>query len=162
MPFSQAARDSANVVTGRTPVIQPSTADLAVQRMAVTLPVADLALNSIGALGILPAGCVPQYVDVDATRVDTNGAPAFAFSVGIVNDAETAISAAAADGGGAWLTGRTEGRAAGLTVAGPLVSSQIRGVAPAAVDRKLGIQVTAAPATAQAGTIALTVYYRNA
>jgi len=160
MPFSASARASAGFLTGRNPVDTPSNINLAAERFTVNLTTADLALNSIGAVGILPAGAVPMFVEIDSTRLDTNGTPTLAFSLGVVNDAETAISTAAADGGAAWLTGRTEGRAAGVSVSGLLTSAALRSVQPSRVDRKIGVQFTGAAATAQAGTIGVTVYFR--
>ena len=158
MPFSASARASADFLTGRNPVDTPSNINLAAERFTVDLTTADLALNAIGAVGILPAGAVPMFVEIDSTRLDTNGAPTLAFSLGVVNDAETAISTASADGGAAWLTGRQEGRAAG--VSGLLTSAAMRSVQPSQVNRKIGVQFTGAAATAQAGTIGVTVYYR--
>ncbi len=109
-------------------------------------------------MGILPAGAIPCFVEIDATHMDANAIPALAFSLGVINDAETAISTAAADGGAAWLTGRPEGRAAG--VSGLLTSAAMRAVQPAPVERKLGAQFTAGAATAVAGTLGVTVYFR--
>lgn len=160
MPFTASARASSDVLTGRKPVETPANVNLACIRFAVALATADLALNAIGAIGILPAGAVPMFVEIDATDMDSNGTPALAFSLGVVNDAETAISTAAADGGAAWLTGRQEGRAAG--VSGLLTSLPMRSVTPAAVDRKLGVLITTAAATAVAGTLGVTVYFRMA
>lgn len=160
MPFSASARASAGFLTGRNTVDTPSNINLAAERFTVDLTTADLALNSIGAVGILPAGAVPCFLEIDATDMDTNGTPTLAFSLGVVNDAETAISTASADGGGAWLTGRQEGRAAG--VSGLLTSAAMRAVQPSQADRKIGVQITTAAATAAAGTLGVTLYYRMA
>jgi hypothetical protein len=160
MPFSASARASSGFLTGRNPVDTPSNINLAAERFTVGLTTADLALNSIGAVGILPAGAVPMFLEIDATDMDSNATPALAFSLGVVNNAETAISTASADGGAAWLTGRQEGRSAG--VSGLLTSAAMRAVTPAQVDRKIGVQITAAAATPVAGTLGVTLYYRMA
>jgi hypothetical protein len=158
MPFSASARASAGFLTGRNPVDTPSNINLAAERFTVDLTTADLALNSIGAVGILPAGAIPMFLEIDATDMDAGATPTLAFSLGVVNDAETAISTAAADGGGAWLTGRQEGRAAG--VSGLLTSAAMRAVQAAQTDRKIGVQFTTGAATPAAGTLGVTLYYR--
>ena len=158
MPFSAPARASSDFLTGRNPVDTPSNINLAAERFAVNLGTADLALNTVGAVGILPAGAIPCFLEIDATDMDSAGSPLLAYSLGVINDAETAISTAAADGGAAWLTARQEGRAAG--VSGLLTSAAMRAVQPAQVDRKLGVQITAAPGTAVAGTLGVTLYFR--
>lgn len=158
MPFSASARASAGFLTGRNPVDTPSNINLAAERFTVDLTTADLVPNSIGAVGILPAGAVPMFLEIDATDMDTNGTPTLEFSLGVVNDAETAISTASADGGGAWLTGRQEGRAAG--VSGLLTSAAMRAVQASQVDRKIGVQFTTGAATPAAGTLGVTLYYR--
>lgn len=160
MPFSAQARAASDFLTGRNPIDTPSNINLAAERFVVPLGTADLALNTVGAVGILPAGAIPCFVEIDATDMDANATPLLAFSLGVINDAETAISTAAADGGAAWLTGRQEGRAAG--VSGLLTTLPMRQVEPAAVERKLGVQITAAAATPAAGTLGVTVYFRMA
>jgi len=160
MTFSAAARASNGHMTGRLSAETPMNVNLVAERFSVNLQAADLASGVVGAVGILPAGCIPMALEIDATDMDTNGTPTFAFSVGVVNDAESAISTAAADGGAAWFTGRQEGRAAG--VSGLLTSLALRSVQAAQVDRKVGVAVTANAATAAAGTLGLTLYYRQA
>jgi hypothetical protein len=113
MPFSASARASAGFLTGRNPVDTPSNINLAAERFTVDLTTADLALNSIGAVGILPAGAIPMFLEIDATDMDAGATPTLAFSLGVVNDAETAISTAAPDRRGAGLTRRHERRSAG-------------------------------------------------
>lgn len=158
MPFSDSARASSGFLTGRNPVDTPSNINLAAERFAVDLTTADLVLNSIGAVGILPAGAVPLYLEIDATDMDANATPTMAFKLGVVNDAETAISTASADGGAAWFNNRQEGRAAGMS--GHLTSTAMRAVQAAQTDRKIGVQITTAPATPAAGTLGVTLYYR--
>ncbi len=160
MPFSATARASAEVFTGRNTVETPMNVNLAAERFAINLQAADLALNTVGAVGILPAGAIPMFLEIDASDMDTNATPTLEFSLGVVDDAETAISTAPADGGAAWLTGRQEGRAAG--VSGLLTSAAMRAVQAAQTDRKIGVQFTTGAATAAAGTLGVTLYYRMA
>jgi hypothetical protein len=56
------------------------------------------------------------------------------------------------------LTGRQEGRSAG--VSGLLTSAAMRAVQASQVDRKIGVQFTTGAATAAAGTLGVTLYYR--
>ncbi len=158
MPFSATARASSDFLTGRNPIDTPSNINLAAERFIVGLATADLATSAIGAVGILPAGAVPMFVEIDATDMDSNGAPTLTFSLGVVDDAETAISTTAANGGAAWLTGRQEGRAAG--VSGLLTSAAMRAVTAATTNRKIGVQFTTGSATAVAGTFGFTLYFR--
>ena len=160
MPFSAAARASSDVFTGRASVETPMNINLVAERFAINLTTADLANGIVGGVAVLPAGCIPLGLEIDATDMDSNGTPTLAFSVGVLNAGETAISTATADGGAAWLTGRQEGRAEG--VSGYLTSLAMRRVQPAQADRTIGIQVTGAAATAVAGTLGITLYYRQA
>ena len=160
MPFSAAAQASSDFLTGRLPV--PLTFDGSVipVRFPVSLATADLANGIAGQVGVLPAGAVPVAVEIDAAQLDSNGAPTLAYSVGILNAALTAISTATADGGAAWLTGQTIGRTAGGSASGIVASRPIKLVTPAVADRPVGILLTAAAATAVAGVLALTLWYR--
>lgn len=160
MPFSTAAAASREHFTGRATVITPTDSAVVAQRFAVSLGTADLASGVVGAIGILPAGAVPLFLEIDSTDVDTSATPAFAFSVGVLNADETAIQTGAEHGGAAWFTGRQEGRSAG--VSGLLTSAALRNVRPTQTDRRVGIHVTAASATAAAGVMGLTLYYRMA
>jgi hypothetical protein len=126
--------------------------------MRFTLPMAtaDLALNSIGAIGILPARCVPVAVLMDGTDMDS-GAAAMVLQVGILDAAGTALSAAAADGGAAWGSTAATNAAFQQQILGyPLVA-----VTASDSDRKIGVKVTTAPTAAVAGTLGLTLLYRN-
>ena len=82
-------------MTGAQPAVFPSGSEVVVQRAQLTAVTADVAQNNVGAFLVLPAGCVPVGVHIDADA-------AVAADVGIVNDAETAVSTAAADGGAVW------------------------------------------------------------
>lgn len=153
MPFS----NSNDYTTGRKPAPFPSGTDLLAVRFTLDVKTTDLAINTAGAIGILPAGCVPVDVHVDGTDLDT-GAAAMVLQVGILNAAGTDLSSAAADGGGFW----------GSTVAANTAFHQrivpnlnaIPGVQMTQADRFIGIKVATAPTTPQAGTIGATLFYR--
>jgi len=153
MPFT----NSNDFTTGRAQPITPTGAELCSMRFALAMPVGDLALNTIGQIGILPARCVPVAVLVDGTDMDS-GAAAMVLSVGILNAAGNALSTAAADGGAAW--GATVASAAAFQQ--QVLSQPMTTVTATDADRKIGILVATAPSTAVAGTLGLTLLYRSA
>jgi hypothetical protein len=141
MPFA----NKTPVIAGAVPAIYPSGSEVVTQRTQFAAVTADVASNSVGAFLILPAGCVPVGVHLDADA-------AVAADVGIVNDAESAVSTAAADGGAVW--------AAALAANGTsfAFSRAMARVQPSSVDRKVGIRVTTA---GTAGVIGMTMQYRS-
>lgn len=125
------------------------------------MALADLALNTIGQVGILPVGCVPVEVRVDASDIDT-GVGAGVYSVGLWDGSGANLSVLAADGGGAW--GDT-GAAVATAFDKPLtrlLNNMATVAVDRAADRKIGLKVTTAPTTAAAGTIGVTVFYKAA
>lgn len=163
MAFTASAQASSDFLTGRKSAPNAAGAEDISQRFTVNLATADLAASVIGAVGILPAGHVPTGIEIDASQLDSNGTPTLAYSVGILNDAGTAISTAAADGGAAWLTGQTTGRTAGGSASGLIASRPLKTVKQSTTaDRKIGILITGAAATAVAGDFNVTLYYRAA
>lgn len=134
------------VIVGSAPAVFPAGSEVVVQRAQITAVTADVAANSVGAFLILPAGCVPVgvYLDADA---------AVAADVGVLNDAETTLSTATADGGAAWAA------ALAANGTGMAFSRAMARVQPAQVDRKVGIRVTTA---GTAGVVGLTMAYRAA
>jgi hypothetical protein len=151
--------NSNDYLTGRKPGVSPAGSEVVAVRFAVDLTTADLAVNRIGEIGVLPAGCVPVQMIVDSDDLDTNATPTIAMSFGVLNAAGTALSTAADDGGAAWATGVTVGQAGGAVVP---MSRALQRVNQAQADRKIGVSVTAGAATAAAGTLGLTLLYRAA
>lgn len=155
MAFSK----SNDYLTGRKPAVYPAGCELVPVRFELDLATGDLALNTIGSIGILPPDCVPVDVLVDADDLDT-GAAAMVLQVGIWDGASANLSTAAADGGAHW----------GVTVAAntaflqrltPNAAAMAR-VTPAKADRLLGVKVATAPTTPQAGKLGVTLLYRAA
>lgn len=149
--------NSNDYITGRKPVPTPAGSEVLATRFTLAVATGDLALNTIGQIGVLPAGCVPVGVDIDWTDVDT-GASAMILQAGILDAAGTAFSAAAADGGAAWGSTTASNVAAQQSV----LSQPMMTVAKTDTDRKIGLKVTTAPTTPAAGTIGLTLWYRAA
>ena len=148
---------SNDFTTGRANPVTPAGAELASMRFTLAMATADLALNSIGQIGILPAGCIPVQLLVDGTDMDS-GAAAMVLNVGILDAAGTALSTAAADGGAAW--GSTT--AVNTAFQQQILSQPMATVTRSDVDRKIGIKVATAPTVAVAGTLGVTLIYRSA
>jgi hypothetical protein len=134
------------VILGSSPAIFPSDSGVVAQRSQATLSAADVALNSVGAFVILPAGCVPAGVHLDCDA-------SISADIGVLNDAETALSTAAADGGAAWAA------AVAANGTSTLYTRAMARVLPAGVDRKIGVRVTTA---GSAGVHGMTLFYRSA
>jgi hypothetical protein len=151
--------NSNEVLRGRIPLKTPAGGEIVAHRFEIALTTGDLALNTTGVLGYLPAGCLPVDVHVDATDLDS-GAAAMVLQVGIANTGVTDLSSAAADGGGNW----------GATVAANTAFHQrivptlrnMLSVTKADVDRPLAVKVATAPSTPAAGTLGVTLFYRAA
>lgn len=160
-------------ITGRRPVVFPAGIEVVAERFTLALATGDLAVNSIGQIGILPAGCVPVEVRVDGSDMDS-GAGAGVYQIGLGNRAlqnaagaassdaaNTLVSTVAGDGGGAW--GDT-GTAVATAFDKPLTRTlnNMANVVKSDSDRAIVLKVTTAPSTAVAGTIGVTVFYKAA
>lgn len=125
-------------------------------RVAFTLPA--FGAGDVIELLVLPEDHVPidWYVDVD--DIDTNGSPTATFDVGIINAAETAVSAVAADGGAKWATALTTAQAGGFVRNTGIATGR---TLPSATGRRfVGVVAVGAAATFAAGVIAMTLFYR--
>lgn len=139
-------------LAGRSPAVTPAGAEIVAQRSTIALVAADLDANDTGAVAILPAGCVLTGIIYDSDDLDTDASPTITASVGLVNAGETDLSTVLAAG----VTASRDGTAAHL------VTKEMVALAPAAVDRVIGIKFTAAAATKASGTVGLTLMYRAA
>jgi hypothetical protein len=156
MPFT----NSNDYITGRKPTLFPAGSELVTVNFELAVPTGDLALNTIGQIGILPAGCVPVEVRVYGSDLDS-GAGAGVYEVGILDAAGTAFSSAAADGGASWgNTSTAVATAFDKSLTRTLNSMST--VTATQTDRKLGLKVATAPSTAVAGTIGVALTYRAA
>lgn len=146
-------------ITGSTPMRTPQGAEVCAVRFTLAMATADLALNTIGQVGILPAGCVPIDVHVDMSDPDASTA-ALVLQVGIWDGSSANLSTASADGGAHWgvTTAVTADSDQRLTMNGRALKT----VTKADTDRKLGVKVATAPTTAQACTLGVTLFYRAA
>lgn len=155
MPFT----NTNDHITGRRPVPTPAGAELLAVRFVLAMATADLALNTIGQIGVLPAGAVPVDVRVSGTDMDTSTA-AMVLQVGIWDGSGANLSTAAADGGAHW--GVTTAVNAAFSQALTRNGNALESVAAASADRRLGVKVTTAPTTPAAGTLTVELFYRAA
>lgn len=151
--------NSNDYISGRLPVPTPAGPEVLSTRFTLSMATADAALNTIGQIGILPAGCIPIDVRVDMTDPDTSTA-AMVLQVGIWDGSGSSLSTDAADGGAHWgtTTAVTAASSQSLTRNGVAMES----VTKSSSDRKLGVKVTTAPTTAQAFTLGVTLLYKAA
>ena len=117
------------------------------------LAVADHAVGARGVIGILPAGTLPVSLYI---RVPAALGAGFKASIGLA-DAAGDISAAADDGGGAWVTDNDAGAAGGYV---HLVPAAFAKLVPKDEDRRIVLKVTGAGTAA--GLFALDLVYTNA
>lgn len=150
--------NSNDYITGRKPTVFPAGAENVTVNYEIAMATGDLALNTIGQIGILPAGCVPVEVRVYGTDMDSGGGAAV-YQVGIWDGYGASLSTAAADGGAAWGdTGTAVATAFDKQLTRTLNSMST--VTATQSDRKIGVKVTTAPSTAVAGTLGVSLTYR--
>lgn len=138
---------------GRTPTVYPSGSEVVTQSASIALVAGDLTLNNFGKVGILPAGCIPVAMYVDSADLDTGVTPAITLDVGLLNAAGTAFTTT-------FATGLTVAQAGGVVQV--LSAAMLRLAADATADRIIGVKISAAPATAAAGTLILHTHYKSA
>lgn len=109
-----------------------------------------LANGDTVALAKLPAGHVPVDFIVDADDLDSGAEAALVFDVGVLGEGEDPD---------AFITGSEIGQAGGVARLSNVAGRRLEAVE---YDRLVGITVTTAPATGQAGTIAGTLISRPA
>lgn len=151
--------NSNDYISGRLPVPTPAGPEVLSTRFTLSMATADAALNTIGQIGILPAGCIPIDVRVDMTDPDASTA-AMVLQVGIWDGSGSSLSTDSADGGAHWgtTTAVTAASSQSLTRNGVAMES----VTKSSSDRKLGVKVTTAPTIAQAFTLGVTLLYKAA
>ena len=154
---------SNDYLTGRKPMPFPSGSEHVSVRFPLVMTTTDEAINTIGPVGILPAGCVPIEVRVSSTDIDTSTA-AVIFQIGIGNAAltdaagtvstdvkNTLVSTKAADGGGIW--GITAASTAAFDQSLTRTANNMVSVLPATTDRDIVMKVQTAPSLARMPTM---------
>jgi len=137
---------------GYKPTVFPAGAEVVAVRYAIDLTPSDLDLNDVGAVGILPAGCIPVGLTIDADDLDAHATPTLTMSIGLLNATQTDLQVS-------FASGVTVGQVAGAQA---MASAAMMRLTPTPSDRLLGLKVTAAAATKQAGQIGMTLFYKAA
>jgi hypothetical protein len=119
---------------------------------------AVLASGDVVQFGFLPADHVP--VDYAIYNDDLDAAASGAFDFGILTTAGTAISTAAADGGGKWLTASTIIQAAAFTRA--TADKHLRVTPVAATNRIIAAVMTGSCTTTATGVFGVVFSYKAA
>lgn len=156
-------------ISGRKAIPTVCAVGLIATRFEQAVAAGEMTLNAIDNIAILPAGCVPVGIIVDSDDLDTNGTPTIQWAFGVSNAAVNAngqqgatptdISTATADGGAAWVTGVTTSQAGGQA---QFYSKAMARVSMVGYDRYVVAKATTAAATGAAGTLGLTMLYRQA
>jgi hypothetical protein len=141
------------VAAGHQAPINPGGSELVRSRFGQPLAVADHAIGARGVIDILPAGTLPVSLFI---RVPAALGAGFKASIGLA-DAGGDISAAADDGGGAWVTDNDAGAAGGYV---HLVPAAFAKLVPKDEDRRIVLKITGAGTAA--GLFALDLIYTNA
>lgn len=132
--------------------------DTIVQDYFYDITAAQLVLNDIVDIGILPAYHTVSDAILIVDDLDTNGTPLLALDVGIMsgtpNDTVTARTC------GAEIFAADTGARSGA-IARPTLPSAFK-ILPTEADRSIGVKIQAAPATAAAGRIRLRVFMHAA
>lgn len=134
-------------VSGRKPVHTSHDVTVCAPRFVQEVTAEDS--SAVGAIGILPAGCVPALqMIVDAQNASGS------VDIGIVNDLGDDLSDAPEDGGGAWATGVALGNPAVVPLTAALLA-----VKPVSYDRYIGVKGSGISASGDAPCFAVTVPY---
>lgn len=173
MAFSSAVVAANDYISGRLQPVTPSESEVVAVRYEADFGkdaaniAANLGLNKVGAIGILPAGCVPVGLIVDSDDLDSTSA--LAWSIGLSNTSNasapgydaTDVSIATNDGGAVWASGITVSQAGGQVQ--PL-SKALSRVVPVNYDRAIVVKATTASNTSgiTSGKLGVTVLYRAA
>lgn len=145
-------------VVGRKNAVTTNEPGVQVMRFTLDMQAADVAANSIGAIGVLPATAVPIGLILDTDAAKGVGLVA---QFGVLTKAnDSAFSVLAADGGATpWAV--SAAASATLTAQQLLSRTMMNDVAPSNLDRFIGMKITTAPGAAVAQTVGLTLLYRQ-
>ena len=149
-------------VTGVNPQPAPISNEVITLRERVAVTAAQLIAGNVVEVAFLPANCVPVGFKVRSDDLDSNAAPTITFDVGIINAAETAVSALAADGGAKWIVASTLSQAGGLLLDTAVSATWkvIGDVLPSSANRIFGLGIVAGAATGAAGVFEVEFSYK--
>lgn len=137
-------------IAGRAQAPTPADTSVAMPAFVQECEDDDGTLNSVHAIGILPAGYVPKFASVDSSGLGNSAK----VSVGILNAGGTDLSTETEDGGAAWLTAQDVG---GAGVGALTRTVAIAAVKPVDHDRRIAVKFTTA--SNAPGTMTVNVAY---
>lgn len=145
-----------NAAKGIEPIPYPGSAgEVIAKRYTILATAAQLVLNNIFEIAPIPAGLVPREFILDSDDLDSHGTPTITLDVGVMSGAfGSPDQARTCDD--IIFDGSTVAQAGG--VARPTLKTAYR-IGQSNTNRSIGVKVATAPATAQEGTIGLTVFY---
>lgn len=146
-----------NYAAGNYPVPVAQGAEIVSVRATIAVTTA-LASADILEFFNLPPDHVPVDCVLDPDDLDTGSA--ITISVGLLNTGKTDLSTAAAEGGAVWIATSTAAQTG--VIARPTTKNLWRVTPSATLSRMFGAKITAAAATAAAGTVGATLSYRAA
>jgi hypothetical protein len=114
---------------------------------------ATIAQNEIVELVPLPPGCIPVDCILDSDDLDAHATPTITVSVGVINSEGTDLVANTT-----MISASQVARAGGIARMDQKTGPRIP--VNATAKRNVGVKIDGAIATAQAGTIGLTLLYR--
>lgn len=142
-------------ITNQLPTISGDCAgDEIVNDYFIDLTAAQLVLNNIIDIGVLPANHTITAARLIPDDLDSNGTPLIALDVGILSGTPGDIVSARTMGAeifAADVSART-----GVSTAASLATAFL--IRAASLDRSIGVKIQAAPATAAAGRLRLRVH----
>ena len=157
--------ESNDYITGRKQIATSAGCEVVSTRFSLSLQAVEMTANNIGNIGILPAGCVPVAMIVDADQLDSGAAVTFAFGVSnaevknnLHGNVPTDISVLPENGGAVWVTAIDTAKQGGQAQFYSLALSRVK---PVQYDRYLALKVVTAAATGVAGEIGVTLLYRS-
>lgn len=130
------AKFTSKVFSGVKNIAQPDDSDVDYQPVGIEFPSVNFVAGDIIELVKIPAGV--QFADWYAAfpRIDTNGVPTFAFSIGVLNAGSTDLATV-------YSSGHVAGRATTIE----RNASTLPYFDDSTVERRVGLKITAVAAT---------------
>lgn len=141
--------------SGVLPAPIPVAQEVLSAKAKVTLTTGQLALNNVLSMVVLPADCVPVGYVLNSGDLDSNGTPLIQLGFGVLNADETAIATSL-------ITGSTIAQAGGIVLhtASKAAYDALGAITSSDKDRMIGVVISTAAATAQAGFVEVELLYK--
>ena len=143
--------------SGKLAAPTPCGSEVCSYRASYTFATGDLVLNNIVDMAVLPANCTLLDAVLDSDDLDSNASPTITLDVGVMSG-DVGSTDNTRTCGAEVFSQDTTAQAGGVKV--PSLKTAYR-VAAVSTDTSIGVKIHAAPATAQAGTIDLIIFYHG-